>query len=93
VPREAVHQEDSKTYVYEIVNNELRRRCVQIACRPPGWRLRRADGKRPDRFTSGPRHGQRPISEGGPLENVCVEEIFDRTSACAYSFPVCGGLW
>ena len=26
VPREAVHQEDSKTYVYQILNNELHRR-------------------------------------------------------------------
>jgi multidrug efflux pump subunit AcrA (membrane-fusion protein) len=31
VPREAVHQEDSKTYVYEIVNNELQRRYVQTS--------------------------------------------------------------
>jgi HlyD family secretion protein len=31
VPREAVRQDDSKTYVYEIVNNELQRRDVQIA--------------------------------------------------------------
>lgn len=31
VPREAVHQEDSRTYVYEIVNNELQRRDVQTA--------------------------------------------------------------
>jgi HlyD family secretion protein len=31
VPREAIHQEDSKTYVYEIVNNELQRRYVQTA--------------------------------------------------------------
>jgi HlyD family secretion protein len=31
VPREAVHQEDHKTYVYQIVNNELQRRDVQIA--------------------------------------------------------------
>jgi HlyD family secretion protein len=29
VPREAVRMDDSKTYVYEIVNNELRRRDVQ----------------------------------------------------------------
>ena len=31
VPREAVRQDDSKTYVYEIVNNELQRRDVQIS--------------------------------------------------------------
>jgi len=31
VPREAVHQEDHTTYVYEIVNEELRRRDVQTA--------------------------------------------------------------
>ena len=31
VPREAVHQEDSKTYVYEIVNDELQRRYVQTS--------------------------------------------------------------
>ncbi len=31
VPREAIHQEDSKTYVYQIVDNELQRRYVQIA--------------------------------------------------------------
>jgi len=31
VPREAIHQEDSKTYVYQIVNNELQRRYVQTA--------------------------------------------------------------
>jgi HlyD family secretion protein len=31
VPREALHQEDSKKYVYEIVNNELHRRDVQVA--------------------------------------------------------------
>jgi HlyD family secretion protein len=31
VPREALHQEDSTKYVYEIVNNELHRRDVQIA--------------------------------------------------------------
>jgi HlyD family secretion protein len=31
VPREAVRQDDSKTYVYEIVNGELQRRDVQIA--------------------------------------------------------------
>ena len=31
VPREAVHQEDSKAYVYEIVNNELQRRYVQTS--------------------------------------------------------------
>jgi HlyD family secretion protein len=31
VPREAIHQEDSQKYVYEIVNNELHRRDVQIA--------------------------------------------------------------
>jgi len=31
VPREAIHQEDSKTYVYQIVNDELQRRYVQIA--------------------------------------------------------------
>jgi HlyD family secretion protein len=29
VPREAVRMDDSKTYVYEIVNNELRRRDIQ----------------------------------------------------------------
>ena len=31
VPREAVHQEDHKTYVYQIVNNELQRRDVQTS--------------------------------------------------------------
>jgi HlyD family secretion protein len=31
VPREAVHQEDSKTYVYQVVNNELQRRYVQTS--------------------------------------------------------------
>ena len=31
VPREAVHQEDHTTFVYEIVNDELRRRDVQTA--------------------------------------------------------------
>jgi HlyD family secretion protein len=31
VPREAVHQEDSKSYVYQIVNNELQRRYVQTS--------------------------------------------------------------
>ncbi len=31
VPREAVRQEDSKTYVYEVVNNELQRRYVQAS--------------------------------------------------------------
>jgi HlyD family secretion protein len=31
VPREAVHQEDSKAYVYQIVNNELQRRDVQTS--------------------------------------------------------------
>jgi len=31
VPREAVHQEDSKTYVYQIVNDELQRRYVQTS--------------------------------------------------------------
>jgi HlyD family secretion protein len=31
VPREALHQEDSHKYVYQIVNNELRRRDVQSA--------------------------------------------------------------
>jgi HlyD family secretion protein len=31
VPREAVHQEDSKAYVYQIVNNELQRRYVQTS--------------------------------------------------------------
>jgi HlyD family secretion protein len=31
VPREAVRQEDSETYVYEIVNNELQRRDVQTS--------------------------------------------------------------
>lgn len=31
VPREAVHQEDSKSYVYEIVENELHRRDVQTS--------------------------------------------------------------
>lgn len=31
VPREAVHQEDSKTFVYEIVNDQLRRRDVQTS--------------------------------------------------------------
>jgi len=29
VPREAVHQEDNKTYVYQIVNDELQRRYIQ----------------------------------------------------------------
>jgi len=31
VPREAVHQDDSKAYVYQIVNNELQRREVQTS--------------------------------------------------------------
>ena len=31
VPREAVHQDDSKPYVYQIVNNELQRRDVQTS--------------------------------------------------------------
>lgn len=31
VPREAVHQEDSRTYVYQIQNDELRRRDVQTS--------------------------------------------------------------
>jgi HlyD family secretion protein len=31
VPREAVHQEDSKAYVYQIVSNELQRRYVQTS--------------------------------------------------------------
>jgi HlyD family secretion protein len=31
VPREAVHQEDSKAYVYQVVNNELQRRYVQTS--------------------------------------------------------------
>jgi HlyD family secretion protein len=31
VPREAVHQEDSKAYVYQIVGNELQRRYVQTS--------------------------------------------------------------
>jgi HlyD family secretion protein len=31
VPREAIHQEDSTKYVYQIVDNELHRRDVQIA--------------------------------------------------------------
>ena len=31
VPREAVHQEDSKTYVYQILNDELHRRDVQTS--------------------------------------------------------------
>ena len=31
VPREAVRQEDSKAYVYEIVNNELQRRYIQTS--------------------------------------------------------------
>jgi HlyD family secretion protein len=31
VPREAIHLNDSQTYVYEIVNDELRRRDVQTA--------------------------------------------------------------
>lgn len=31
VPREALHQEDSKKYVYQIVNNELHRRDVDIS--------------------------------------------------------------
>ncbi len=31
VPREALHQEDGKTYVYEIVDNELHRRDVQTS--------------------------------------------------------------
>ena len=31
VPREAVHQDDSKAYVYQIVNNELHRRYVQTS--------------------------------------------------------------
>jgi HlyD family secretion protein len=31
VPREAIHQEDSKKYVYQIINNELHRRDVNIS--------------------------------------------------------------
>jgi HlyD family secretion protein len=31
VPREAVHQDDSKAYVYQILNNELQRRYVQTS--------------------------------------------------------------
>jgi HlyD family secretion protein len=31
VPREAVHQEDNRKYVYQIINNELRRRDVQTS--------------------------------------------------------------
>ena len=31
VPREAVHQDDSKSFVYQIVNNELQRRYVQTS--------------------------------------------------------------
>jgi len=31
VPREAVHLDNSKTFVYEIVNNELQRRDIQTA--------------------------------------------------------------
>ena len=31
LPREAVHQDDSKAYVYQIVNNELQRRDVQTS--------------------------------------------------------------
>jgi HlyD family secretion protein len=31
VPREAIHQDDSKAYVYQIVNNELQRRDVQTS--------------------------------------------------------------
>jgi len=31
VPREAVHQDDNKAYVYQIVNNELQRRYVQTS--------------------------------------------------------------
>jgi HlyD family secretion protein len=31
VPREAIHQDDSKPYLYEISNNELRRRDVQTS--------------------------------------------------------------
>jgi HlyD family secretion protein len=31
VPREAIHQEDSKAYVYQIVDNELQRRYVQTS--------------------------------------------------------------
>jgi len=31
VPREAVHQDDSKAYVYQIVDNELQRRYVQTS--------------------------------------------------------------
>jgi HlyD family secretion protein len=31
VPREAVHEEDNKAYVYQIVNNELQRRYVQTS--------------------------------------------------------------
>ena len=31
VPREAVHQQDDKTYVYQIVNDELHRQDVQIS--------------------------------------------------------------
>src|SRR6202041_3689829 len=35
VPREAIRQEDSKTYVYQIVENELRRRYVQTSISNP----------------------------------------------------------
>ncbi len=31
VPREAIHQEDDKSYVYQILNNELQRRYVQTS--------------------------------------------------------------
>jgi HlyD family secretion protein len=31
VPREAIRQDDSKTYVFEVVNNELQRRDVQTS--------------------------------------------------------------
>jgi len=31
VPREAVHQDDGKAYLYQIVNNELQRRYVQTS--------------------------------------------------------------
>jgi HlyD family secretion protein len=31
VPRESVHQEDNRTFVYQIVNNELRRRDLQTS--------------------------------------------------------------
>lgn len=31
VPREAIHQEDSQRYVYQIINNELRRKDVKTA--------------------------------------------------------------